>query len=93
MGVMEVTSSSGTTIMKTHFVLTFAVASLCVAGCGKEERAPENKQPGIQINAPGTNIKIDPETGVEIEAPGVKIKSDSEGKTEVDAPGTDVKVE
>lgn len=79
--------------MKSHFALTFAVASLCVSGCGKEESTPENKQPGIEINAPGTNIKIDRETGVEIEAPGVKLKSDSEGNTEVDAPGADVKVE
>jgi hypothetical protein len=57
-------------------VLGICVAVVLMAGCGKEEKAPP-KQPGggVEVNAPGVNIKAD-EKGAKVTVPGggVKVK-------------------
>jgi hypothetical protein len=58
-----------------------AVPGICVAvalmaGCGKEEKAaPKQQGGGVEVNAPGVNIKAD-EKGAEVTIPGggVKVK-------------------
>lgn len=77
--------------MTKGFTTLILSAALAFVGCNSEKPAEDNKG-GIEINAPGTNIKIDPENGVEVDAPGTKIRSDSDGNTSVDAPGVDADI-
>jgi hypothetical protein len=57
------------------------------------EPAPQAPPPksGIEVKAPGVDIKIDKE-GANIKAPGAEVKIDKEG-ADIKAPGADVKVD
>ena len=60
-------------------------------GCGRNEQ-PEEKQ-GIEIHAPGVDIKIDKNEGVNVKAPNTEVHASKEKGAEVKAPGVDLEAQ
>jgi hypothetical protein len=54
------------------FACTLLTCALVLTGCAKEE--PKPKPGGVEVNAPGVNIKIGPDGGAEVKAPGTEVK-------------------
>jgi hypothetical protein len=38
----------------------------------------QENRPGIEVSAPGVDIKVEPREGVEVKAPGADVKVDTE---------------
>jgi hypothetical protein len=56
--------------MKTS-IIAFVASLLAVSiGCDKK---PDTKP--VEVNAPGVNVKVDPEGGVNIKTPGVVVET------------------
>jgi phage gp45-like len=73
-----------------HKFWIVALVALPVVGCGAREEV-KKEQKGIEINAPGVQIKINEDEGVNVKAPGAEVKANKEG-VKVKAPRTDVEI-
>lgn len=62
-------------------LLAIAVAAACAFGCDRKPApATQETKPGIEVNAPGVDVKVAPKEGVEVKAPGADVKVDTEPK-------------
>ena len=63
--------------MKTSLYLLAAVALGMALGCERKP-APPAEKPGIEVNAPGVKVDVEPGKGVEVNAPGVEVDTKKE---------------
>jgi hypothetical protein len=68
-------------------ILAIAVALATMIGCGPESKSKtEGDAGGVEVNAPGVDVKVKPGEGVEVEAPGVDVdakRTDEGGEVNV----------
>jgi hypothetical protein len=75
--------------------LAIALSLACVLGCAPQANPPsapapaEPEQRGIEIEAPGVDVKIERDKGIEVQAPGVEVDAkpkDGEVKVDTETP-------
>lgn len=68
-------------------VMAIIVTLSCALGCEKSvDKPPAEEGGGIEINAPGVDVKVDRKDGVDVKTPAVDVEADTKG-------GADVKVD
>ncbi|MGD9720522.1 MAG: hypothetical protein AB7O59_21820 [Pirellulales bacterium] len=55
-------------------ILTLALLTAGMLGCAPKSSPPPDK-PVIEVNAPGVEVKVDPQEGTEVKAPGVEVEA------------------
>ena len=72
-------------------ILSLGLFAGCNEPASKTPPAPPPAKSGIEIKAPGVDVKID-NGKVDVEAPGADVKVNEDG-VDVKTPGADVKVD
>jgi len=69
-------------------IVAIAVALAATFGCASESKpSADDAETGVEVNAPGVDVNVDPGKGVEVEAPGVDVeaeRTDDGGDVKVD---------
>lgn len=61
-------------------ILAIVLSVACALGCDRKPAASPPpvvpvERPGIDVNAPGVNVRVEPGQGVEVKAPGVDVET------------------
>ena len=76
--------------MRGSLVMLLLASLLASHGCAKTE--PPGQKGGLEIHAPGVDIKINKQDGVNVKAPGTEVHAGQGKGVDVKAPGVDVEV-
>jgi hypothetical protein len=61
--------------MRLTILAAMLTISALAVGCEKKPKEAVEEKPGIEVNAPGVEVKVDPKEGVKVEAPGVDVEA------------------